>query len=122
MSGRDQPRVSVLAGVIDQDETASAKLLSDATARWALVQFEVPDSLYVGAELERLSVIDDLNCGRNPLRLTEIAGAHEKRGNLYKTISEIESDPWYEKVFRKMAFPLGLTVGAYLGVKIADNN
>ena len=54
--------------------------------------------------------------------LNEIAGAHEKRGNLYKTMAEIESDPWYEKVFRKMAFPLGLTVGAYLGIKIADNN
>lgn len=54
--------------------------------------------------------------------LTDIAESQQKRGDLYKTMAEIEKVSWYEKLFRKIAFPLGLTLGAYLGVKIAENN
>jgi hypothetical protein len=54
--------------------------------------------------------------------LADIADSQQRRGDLYKTMAEIESIPWYEKLFRKIAFPLGLTIGAYLGVKIAENN
>jgi hypothetical protein len=54
--------------------------------------------------------------------LVEIADSQQRRGDLYKTMAEIERVPWYEKLFRKIAFPLGLTIGAYLGVKIAESN
>ena len=54
--------------------------------------------------------------------LQEIADSQQKRGDLYKTMAEIHKESWYEKLFRKVAFPLGLTLGAYLGLKIAENN
>ncbi len=54
--------------------------------------------------------------------LSEIAESQKQRAELFKTMAEIEKDPWYQKMLRKIAFPLGLTIGAYLGVKIADNN
>ena len=54
--------------------------------------------------------------------LNEIDDSRKARGDLYKNIAEIKETPWHEKLFRKLAFPLGLTIGAYLGVKIAENN
>ncbi len=54
--------------------------------------------------------------------LDEMQAAQARRGDLYKTMAEVNRVPWYEKVFHKLAFPVGLTLGTYLGVKIANNN
>ena len=69
-------------------------------------------------ELEGIIVLKD----KKIEILNEIDDSRKARGDLYKNIAEIQEDSWYEKLFRKVAFPLGLTLGAYLGVKIAENN
>ncbi len=69
-------------------------------------------------ELEGIIVLKD----KKIEILNEIDDSRKARGDLYKNIAEIQETPWHEKLFRKIAFPLGLTIGAYLGVKIAQNN
>ncbi len=53
--------------------------------------------------------------------LEEINDALRERGDLYKTKSEILSDPWYTKLFRSLSYPLGFTAGVFVGVIIANN-
>ena len=54
--------------------------------------------------------------------LEEMQTAQKDRANLYKLMAEAKSTPWYEKIWNKLAFPVGLAAGTYLGVKIANNN
>jgi len=51
--------------------------------------------------------------------LNEMREALQKRGDLYKDIAEVNKEPFFERVLRKLAFPAGITVGIVVGSVIA---
>ncbi len=50
--------------------------------------------------------------------LQEMNNAQQKRGDLYKTLSEVNQESWFEQVLHKIAFPAGLAIGIVVGVVI----
>ena len=52
--------------------------------------------------------------------LQEMVAAQERRGDLYKTMAEIEQESWLDKFFHKIAFPAGITVGLLVGALVAN--
>jgi hypothetical protein len=75
--------------------------------------FEIQKQLTTG--LEGVIDIKDKKIGV----LQEMNGALQRRGDLYKDLSEVNQDSWFEKVLHKIAFPAGLAVGVVVGVVIA---
>lgn len=53
--------------------------------------------------------------------LDEMVTAEKRRGDLYKTLAEIQQDSWLERIWHKIAFPAGVTIGVFAGALIANN-
>ena len=108
----------ILTGKWIVDYAKMIKLMPEYEKTLASYKSQAEIQKQLLTELEGVIVLKD----KRIEILTEIDDSRKARGDLYKNIAEIQEDSWYEKLFRKIAFPLGLTIGAYLGVKIAQNN
>lgn len=53
--------------------------------------------------------------------LEEMNGSYQKQAELYKKIANEQSDKWYEKVLRRIAFPVSLAAGIIIGVEIGKD-
>lgn len=52
--------------------------------------------------------------------LNEIIEAHEQRADLYKQIAEVQENAVWERAIRKLAFPVGITVGLLAGLILSN--
>ena len=53
--------------------------------------------------------------------LVEMNDSYKRQAELYKKIADEQSDKWYEKVLRRIAFPVSLAAGIIIGVEIGKN-
>ena len=116
--GRNDTIGLILTGKWIIDYAKMIKLMPEYEKTLASYKSQAEIQKQLITELEGIIVLKD----KRIEILTEIDDSRKARGDLYKDIAEIQETPWHEKLFRKIAFPLGLTLGAYLGVKIAENN
>jgi len=115
---RNETTGLILTGKWIVDYAKMIKLMPEYEKTLASYKSQAEIQQQMITELEGIIVLKD----KKIEILNEIDDSRKARGDLYKNIAEIQETPWHEKLFRKIAFPLGLTLGAYLGVKIAENN
>lgn len=116
--GTNQVPGFILTGKWISDYARMIKLQSEYEKALAGYRSQAELQKQLVAELEGVVEVKD----KKIQVLEEMNSSLEARGDMYKRITELQGDPWYSKMLRKLAFPAGLALGIFVGVEIANNN